>query len=360
MLLAGAVELSKKTEYKFVRDLPKCIDVLTKKRRNEENRVISPGEMIPLDERQDLLRRIFEANYKPLGETEHIDVYNPAIIVLPNGEVEFLGRAEGRKTKFSTLVIHFRRVDGKWLPQDTVALPLEDPAVAIIDDKIVASGVELDRNLATASAEYKTVSYKGRSLDDLERLEEEGPLGIKDVRLTELKVLKKGIAVYTRPHTLKGGLEGQIGFTIIDSLDDLNAQVIQNAPLINARFPEGEWGGVNQAQELPDGRIFGVGHRAYRDEKKARHYFPWAFIHNPVTGEFQDLGILAESSDFPHTEAKAWDLRDVLFSAGFILEGDKLTLYVGTRDTGVGKIVIDNFQIPPTSPARKLTSPLFS
>ena len=338
-------ELSKETEYKFVRQLPKCKEAIAEHRRNEKNRVVSPGEIIPLDERQDLLRRIFETNHQPLGETEHIDVYNPAVIVGPNG-IEFLGRAEGRKTPFSTLVIHFLFEDGAWTPQGNIAPPLEDPAVAKIGNEIVVAGVKLERDIRTASAEFKTVFYKGSTLDDLKKLGEESPLGMKDVRFTELKVLKKGIAVYTRPRELKGGL-GQIGFTVIDSLEDLNAQVIQNAPLINARFPEGEWGGVNQAQELPDGRVLALGHRAYRDKKKARHYFPWAFVHDPVTGEIRDLGILAESSDFPPTVAKAWDLRDVLFSAGFILEGNRLTLYVGTRDTGVGRIVIDNFKIPP-------------
>lgn len=359
LFLAGAQELSAETEYKFVRNLPKTTEAVAEKRRNEKRRVLHDAEVIPLDERQDLLRTIFEANHKPLGETEHIDVYNPAVIVLPNGEVEFLGRAEGRETPFSTLILHFRLVDGNWLPQDTVALPLEDPAIAKIGDKVVVAGVKLDREIRTASANWSTVFYAGKSLDDLEKLEEEGPPGGKDVRLAELKVSIRGIGVYVRPHTVKGGLEGQIGFTTIDSLDNLNAKVIQEAPLINARFPEGEWGGVNQAWELPDGRVFCLGHRAYRDKavkvpgekdkKGARHYFPWAFVHDPVTGEIQDLGILAESSDFPPGVAKAWDLRDVLFSAGFVLdlEGTKLTFFVGTRDTGVGKIVIDNFQIPP-------------
>lgn len=349
LLLAGAQELGGKTEYKFVRKLPNTIDALAEKRLNKEKRILSPGEVIPLDERQDLLRRIFEINHKPIGETEHIDVYNPAIIVLPGGEVEFLGRAEGRKTPFSTLVLHFQFVDGHPIPRDKFALPLEDPAIAKIGDEIVVAGVKLDRNLTTASADYKTDIYAGKSLGDLEKLEEEGPRGMKDVRFAQLKVLTNGVGVYTRPHTVAGGLEGQIGFTTIDSLTDLTAKVIQDAPLINARFPEGEWGGLNQAQELPDGRVIGLGHRAYRDEKKERHYFPWAIIHDPVTGEIIDLGILAESSDFPPGVAKAWDLRDVLFSAGFILDlkENKLTLYVGTRDTGVGKIVIDNFRIPP-------------
>ena len=338
-------ELSKETEYKFVRQLPKCKEAIAEHRRNEKNRVVSPGEIIPLDERQNLLYRIFKANHIPLGETEHIDVYNPALVVGTNGEVEFLGRAEARKTKFSTLIVHFRLVDGVWTPQGKIAFQLEDPAVAYIDDQIVVAGVELKKDFRTASADFKTVFYKGTSLDNLERLKEEGPPGMKDIRLVKLKDEK--IGVYTRPHTLKGGLEGQIGFTTINSLDDLNAQVIQTAPLINARFPTGEWGGVNQAQLLPNDRVLVLGHRAYRDEKKARHYFPWAFVHDPATGEIQDLGILAESVDFPSGVAKAWDLRDVLFPAGFTLEGEKLTLYTGTRDTGAGKIAIDNFKIPP-------------
>ena len=349
-------ELSREKQYKFVRDLPKCTDALDEKRRNPEKRVLHDAEIIPLDKRQDFLRAIFEANHKPLGELEHIDVYNPAIIALPNGEIEFLGRAEARKTPFSTLVVHFRLVDGVWTPQDNIALQLQDPAVAYIGNQIVVAGVE-SKMFAPPFADYKTVFYKGTSLDNLKRLKEESPLCTKGVRLEELKVLIKGVAVYTRPIGLREGL-GQIGFTTIDSLDDLNEEVIRNAPLINARFPEGEWGGVNQAQELPDGRIFGLGHRAYKDnvpsraredKKKARHYYPWAFIHDPVTGEIQDLGILAESSNFPKTDAKAWDLRDVLYSAGFILDqkNNRLTLFVGTRDTGVGKVVIENFKIPP-------------
>lgn len=345
-VITGTYELSKESEYKFVRELPKCKEAVAKHRRNEEHRLISRGEMIPLDERQDLLSRIFETNKIPLGQTEHIDVYNPAVIVLPNGEIEFLGRAEGRKTKLSTLTIHFRLVDEVWTPQEKIAYQLEDPAVAYIGDQIVVAGVKLKRHVRTASFNFKTVFFKGTSLDDLEPLKKEGPQGMKDIRLVKLKNGK--IGVYTRPQGLKGGL-GQVGFTTIDSLDDLNEQVIKDAPLINARFPKGEWGGVNQAQLLPDGRVLVLGHRAYRDEKRARHYLPWAFVHDPATGEIQDMGILAESANFPPGVAKAWDLRDVLFPAGFILKDDQLTLYVGTRDTGVGKIVIGNFQIPPAS-----------
>lgn len=340
----GAYVLSKPSEYWFPRELPRCQEAIAKHRRNGEHRVISRGEIIPLDERQDLLRRIFETNHKPLGETEHIDVYNPAVIVTENGEVEFLGRAEGRSTKYSTLIVHFCSINGVWIPQSKIAIQFEDPAVAQIDDQIVVAGVELTRYHHTASANYKTVFYKGTSLDNLERLKEEGPLGMKDIRLVKLKDGR--IGVYTRPQGLKGGL-GQIGFTTINSLDDLNEEVIRNAPLINTRFPEDEWGGANQAKQLSDGRVFVLGHRAYRNIKGARRYFPWIFIHNPATGEIQDLGILVESADFPPGVAKAWDLRDVLFPAGFILDGDKLTLYTGTRDTGVGKIIIRNFQIPP-------------
>lgn len=345
-IITRAYELSKPSEYWFPRELPKCQEAIAKYRRNGEHRVISRGEVIPLDERQDLLRRIFETNHKPLGETEHIDVYNPAVIVTENGEIEFLGRAEGRSTKYSTLIIHFCSIAGVWIPQSKIAIQLEDPAVAQIDNQIVVAGVELVRDHRIASDGYKTVFYLGTSLDNLERLKEEGPLGMKDIRLVELKDGKIGI--YTRPQGLKGGL-GQIGFTTIRSLDDLNEEVIQNAPLINARFPENEWGGTSQAKQLPDGRVFVLGHRACRNIKEARRYFPWVFIHNPATGEIQDLGILVESADFPPGVAKAWDLQNVLFPAGFILEGDKLTLYTGTRDTGVGKIVIENFQIPPVS-----------
>lgn len=340
-------ELSKQAEYKSPRELSKCREALAEHKRNIQHRVLLDREIVPLNKRQKMLHRIFQENSVPVGKTEPIDVYNPAVIVTKNGEIEFLGRTEGRITKFSTLIVHFRFTEGTWTPQNNIAIHLEDPAVAQIGDQLVVAGVELIKDIRTATVNYKTVFYTGTSLEDLKRLEVEGPLGMKDIRLVELQDGR--IGVYTRPQGInKGGL-GQIGFCIIDSLADLNKQVIQDAPLINARFPEGEWGGANQAQLLPDGRVLVLGHRAYRDKKKGRHYFPWAFVHDTQTGEIQDLGILAQSADLPPGAAKAWDLQDVLFPAGFILKGDRLTLYLGTRDTGVGKVVIKNFQIPPAS-----------
>lgn len=41
---------------------------------------------------------------------------------------------------------------------------------------------------------------------------------------------------------------------------------------MNIRSPEGEWMGVNDVVLLEDGKLFVLGHRAYWDENKIRHY----------------------------------------------------------------------------------------
>jgi hypothetical protein len=320
-------------------ELPSVQDALAQYRVTKEKRMVSSGELIPLNERQDLLREIFVTAGLPLEKDEPIDVYNPAV-VRSGGSIEFLGRVEARFTKFSTLMLHFVLENGVWTPQPTITEKLEDPSIMNLKDTTIVAGVKIELLEQFQWPVYKTIFYScdGVKLDQLQpRIE--GPNGMKDIRLVQLE---NAIGVYTRPQGKIGGL-GQIGFTTINSLDDLMPEIIQNAPLIQVRFPKGEWGGVNEAQVLPDGRILALGHRAHKDKNKARHYYPWMFIHNPITGEIQDLGILAESTDFPPGVAKAWDLEDVLFPAGFDLDGKELTLYVGIRDTQVGKIVIKNF-----------------
>lgn len=318
-----------------------------KEYREEKPRVLYGTKKIDLAENQTALKEIFEK--QGLKVTERIDVYNPTNEFEINGVIYLAGRAEPRSSKFDPRTIFFKKVGEHWEPQPEPVFKLEDPSITKIGDEFVLCGVKLklgtnalmelfgiDKKVLQS---YKTSFYKGKTLDDLVMFAE-GPAGMKDVRLVELPDGK--IGVYTRPQGLKKGGPGQIGFTIIDKIGDLNARVIQDAPLLSTQFPEGEWGGVNEAISLSDGRVFVLGHRAYRDSYSQRHYYPWAFIHNPKTGEIEDLGILAERSDFPEGPAKRPDLTDILFSAGIkFLPNDRLRLLVGMSDCEVGEMERD-------------------
>ncbi len=288
---------------------------------------------------------------------EKIIVLNPTNEFEFNGETYIAGRAEPERSKHDPRVIFFKKAGEHWEPQPDLVFKMEDPSITKIGDEFVLCGTEIEIGVMTRLqklfsgeksgkkvATWRTVFYKGKSLKDLERFAE-GPDGMKDVRLVRLEDGR--IGVYTRPQGwLKKGDAGQIGFTIIDNLSDLSAKVIEDAPLLSTRFPEGEWGGVNVAILLPDGRVLALGHRAYYEykrigkEKEIRHYYPWAFIHDPKTGEIIDLGILAERKDFPKGPAKREDLIDILFTAGIkFLPDNLISLIVGMSDLEIGAMV---------------------
>lgn len=331
-------------------------EVMVKKYQQEKPTLGISTRKVDLAENQDALKKIFEKQGIVVAEGEKIDVLNPTNEFEIDGEAYMAGRAEPRKSKFDPRTIFFKKVGEHWEPQPEPVFKLEDPSITKIGDEFVLCGVEIKlgimsrfRRLIAGDkvgimvTSWKTAFYKGKNLDNLVRFTE-GPDGMKDVRLVQLPDGK--IGVYTRPQGLKKGLWGQIGFTIIDKLSDLNAQVNNDAPLLSTRFPVGEWGGVNEATPLPDGRIFVLGHRAYyemqKNNKKIRHYYPWAFIHDPKTGEIIDLGILAERKDCPTGPAKRDDLIDILFSAGVKFLGqNRLSLLVGMSDLEIGEVERD-------------------
>lgn len=383
------VPVEKKEDIKYFMRTAEAVE----KYRKEKPEVIHSTRKIDLAGNQIALKKIFEEQGVKvktrdqkvsgirIGENERIDVYNPSNEFELNGETYVAARAEPRTSKFDPRVIFFKKVGEQWEPQSASIFELEDPSIAKIGDELVLCGVEIEivaqsrfQQLFNRAKDnkkakdnkrvtsWKTVFYKGKSLDDLTRFAE-GPGDMKDVRLVELPDGR--IGVYTRPqkekvkpgqinirlvqfpnremgyqilHNKEIDIPGQIGFTIIDKLSDLNAKVIKDAPLLSIRFPKGEWGGVNEATLLPDGRVFVLGHRAIFDSKKVRHYYPWAFIHDPKTGAIEDLGILAERSEFPEGPAKRKDLVDVLFSSGMkLLKSGRMLLRVGMSDAETGE-----------------------
>lgn len=307
-----------------------------------EKNSIHPGTFLPLARDQETLRRICRSVGRTVSDDEIIDVYNPSLIFDHTGTEFVAGRVEcsGKLSEHSSIVVIFRRDGENWIPLEHPLFTLQDPHIAWIDGRMVLSGVELSPGEKEGEIIYRSAFFTGDSFENLERFSE-GPWNMKGIRITKLGNGKIGI--YTRPQGEKGGL-GQIGFIQVDTLDEVKnlAQIASDAPLLNFRFPEGEWGGVNQVIPMDGDRNLLIGHRAYKDIDGNRHYLPWACVHNYATGDICDLGILAERKDFPDGPAKAPDLIDVLYTAGIVKRGDKWFLIVGISDTQSGIIEIED------------------
>lgn len=111
----------------------------------------------------------------------------------------------------------------------------------------------------------------------------------------------------------RGG-RGQIGFTVIDSLEELNEQTLVEAEILQHQFVQEEWGGANEAHLLSNGHVGVLGHIACFDPLGKKHYYAMVFSLNPDTFETTPLKIIAARSDFPVGPGKRPDLQDVIFS----------------------------------------------
>jgi hypothetical protein len=148
------------------------------------------------------------------------------------------------------------------------------------------------------------------------------------------------IALFSRPHCGPGG-RGRIGFTVVESLDALNADVISAAPILDGQFGDTEWGGANEAHLLRNGNLGVLGHIAWMEAGDIRHYYAMVFALDPDTGQAGPLSLLATRAQFPAGPAKRPDLVDVIFSGGLLRHWDgTATLFAGLSDTEAGYIRI--------------------
>lgn len=266
------------------------------------------------------------------------DVYNITAPFEDEGELVIAGRVEGRDTQYSDIMF-FTCSDNVWRPRkNTISFKLQDPFYTKINGELIFGGVEVrpDSNNPDHLC-WKTLFYRGKTINQLKHFAT-GPDWMKDIRPVQL--MDGRIGVFTRPHGEIGG-RGTIGFTIINTLDELTAEVITNAKLFDGQFIAEEWGGVNEPHLLKNGLIGALGHIACYDQYKNRHYYSITFSLNPDTGEVSPMKIIAIRADFDEGDAKQSDLADVIFSGGIIRgKNGKSTLYVGVSDAEAHRIVI--------------------
>ncbi|PJI08707.1 MULTISPECIES: DUF1861 family protein [Clostridium] len=264
------------------------------------------------------------------------DVYNITAPFKYGNEILIAGRVEKRDSELSE-VIFFKNKEGIWIKKtDLPIFKLQDPFISWIDEYITFGGVEvLSDPVSKSISSYKTVFYKGKTLKDLKPFAE-GPELMKDIRLLQLKNSK--ILVLTRP---KINNNSHIGYTLINSLKELNPQVISNATVIEGQFAENEWGGANSIYELPNGLVAVLGHIAKFDDLHNRHYYSMSFSFNPDTGQSSPLKIIATRNNFGKASYKRPDLIDVIFSGGLIRNNNGYAeLYCGISDAEAHKLTI--------------------
>ena len=123
-----------------------------------------------------------------------------------------------------------------------------------------------------------------------------------------------------------------VGFTTINSLDELTDEVIENAPYIPDLFGKDEWGGCNQAYYLDSGLIGVIGHKSYKQEKDGITllvYINVSFVFDPVTFEIKNEKIIGTRSCYPEGPSKLPELADCVFSSDSYGPDVKADLYSG-------------------------------
>lgn len=294
-------------------------------------------ELLEIYDSKQRIKRSEKLIFTGVGEK---DVYNITAPFEDDGELVIAGRVEDRNSENSK-VVFFTDNNGVLSPKKGAReFELQDPFVTKIHGELIFGGVciyphpEIEGSLG-----YKTVFYKGNTIETLEKFAE-GPEMMKDIRLAELP--NGEILVLTRPQGQVGG-RGKIGFTKIKSIDDLNIDIINSAKIIDNQFIDEEWGGSNEIHVLNDNLVGVLGHIASFDEDGNRHYYSMTYSFNIDTNEASEIKIIAKRGDLPSGSAKRIDLVDVLFSGGIVRKtSGEAELYVGVSDAEAHKILIED------------------
>ncbi|BBR57322.1 hypothetical protein WP4W18E05_06900 [Klebsiella sp. WP4-W18-ESBL-05] len=260
-----------------------------------------------------------------------LDVYNPTAPFSDGERWCIAARTEARDSEASQ--VRFFAWDGlnaAALLDDMPTYALQDPFVGRIGGHLLFGGVEV-AFMPEGEVCWRTQFFAGPCISAL-RPVATGPWGMKDIRPVELPDGR--LLVFTRPQGEPGG-RGTIGWVLLSRLEDLNAQTLANATLIDHVDPLC-WCGVNEARVLPDGRVGALAHVARYDEQGNRHYYAARFLFDYQQGVSSPMAIIACRDDFLPGEGKRDDLRDVVFPGGLLeSETGETRLFCGTSDCEV-------------------------
>lgn len=280
---------------------------------------------------------------------EGFDVYNCSIPFNWQGREYLYGRVESRKIWATSWVRLFERSgqDEYTVVPESMIYQMEDPFVQFIGEELILGGTHVRKEAGKVKTFYGYF-YRGKAPDALTYFTT-GPDAMKDIRLVPLQ--NGRIGVFSRPRgeavERKYGSGSVIGYTEIQNLNELTADTIEQAPVIDKLFEKGEWGGCNQCYPLKDGRIGVIGHKCYQETDQdgllQSVYINIAFIFDPVTHTAAKPQIIATRASYPDAPAKIPQLKDCAFTSGIVKRTDgKVDLYSGVGDTHQGRVVIEN------------------
>lgn len=269
-----------------------------------------------------------------------LDAYNCCVPFVMDGKTYCFARIEKHNAWAKSVVKLFVETQRDIFDEAPNAMIYhnEDPYVQFVDGELVMGGTRVTK--VSGEIDYFDASfYRGVSVDDLDYYTQ-GPKNMKDIRIVQMP---DGIGVFTRP-------DGRIGFTKVKSLDDITAQAIKDAPLIDI-IDENGYGGCNQCYYLSSGMIGVIAHQVYpkiRDDGRTeRVYLNTSFIFDPETKKTSDFKIIGTRDCYPksdHMRVKpdGVPLDDTVFTSGFLMRDDgKVDLYSGVSDALQGRITID-------------------
>ena len=298
-------------------------------------------------ERFEQTKRVYESALLTFEGVGGYDVYNCSLpFTGADGKRYIYGRVERPDEWANSVVRLFAEVgkDAYALVPDGMIYQLEDPFVQRIGGELILGGTHVRKKRGGIDTYY---GYFYRGNETRMTYFTTGPDRMKDIRLIELPDGRIGVFSRPRNGTYAGGAKAQIGFTVIDRLDQLDADVIDTAPYLSDVIGEGEWGGVNQAYLLKSGKIGVIGHMSYDDrDADGGHlqvYVNTAFTVDPVSRTASAVKIIGTKSCYPACKPKLPRLADCVFTTGILPRADgKVDLYSGVGDTGEGRIVIDD------------------
>lgn len=294
-------------------------------------------------------KKVYESVKLTFKGVEKHDVYNCSIPFKMNGKTYIYGRVEKREEWANSIVCLFENsgADEWTLIPNSRHYQLEDPYIAFIENELILGGthVRKSKNIVETFFGY---FYRSEDLANMTYFTT-GPNYMKDIRIVKMAGAK--IGVFSRPRSKeikeKYGSESMIGFTEINSLDELDAEIIENAKIIPGLFDKDQWGGCNQAYFLNDGLIGVIGHKCYKEKDETGleilTYLNISFIFDPLKHTVSEEKIIGTRNCYPDGPAKIPELIDCAFSSGIVSRIDgKVDLYSGISDTEQGRIAIDN------------------
>ncbi|MEH7380529.1 DUF1861 family protein [Bacillus sp. JJ1533] len=294
-------------------------------------------------------KNIYESAKLTFIGVDGFDVYNTSIPFSYKNKTFLFGRVEKRAEWARSWVRLFENTgQDEWtLVPDSMIYQLEDPYIAFIHQELVMGGTHVRYKQSEVDT-FFAYFYKGTELENLYYFTT-GPEYMKDIRLVQLE--DNQIGVFSRPRSeeirKKYGSESIVGYTTINDLSELTAEVIENAPIIEGLFDKDEWGGCNQCYLLSSGHIGVIGHKCYNqladNGEELKVYMNVSFVFDPKTHQLLDEKIIGTRSCYPEGPAKRPNLVDCAFTSGIVVRPDgKVDLYSGIGDTEEGRITIDN------------------